>query len=43
MKFVNITKDNFTGCAYDIPIYYHQRDHDYSSSDLRKKILKNQK
>ena len=36
-----ITKDNFTGCQYDIPIYYHERNHDYSSSDLRKKILKN--
>ena len=36
-----ITKDNFTGCQYDIPIYYHERNHNYSSSDLRKKILKN--
>ena len=34
-----ITKDNFTGCSYDIPIYYHERNHDYSSSDLRKKII----
>ena len=36
-----ITKDNFTGCNYDIPIYYHERNHNYSSSNLRKKILKN--
>ena len=36
-----ITKDNFTGCQYDIPIYYHERDHDYSSSNLRKKLLEN--
>ena len=35
-----ITKDNFTGCQYHIPIYYHERDHDYSSSKLREKILK---
>ena len=35
-----ITKDNFTGCQYDIPIYYHERNHDYSSSSLREKILK---
>jgi glycerol-3-phosphate cytidylyltransferase len=34
-----ITKDNFTGCQYDIPIYYHERDHDYSSSNIRKKII----
>jgi glycerol-3-phosphate cytidylyltransferase len=34
-----MTKDDFTGCQYNIPIYYHERDHDYSSSDLRKKIL----
>ena len=25
----------------DIPIYYHERDHDYSSSNLRKKLLEN--
>ena len=34
-----ITKDDFTGCQYDIPIYYHERDHDYSSSNLRNKII----
>tara|TARA_Y100000593_G_scaffold17918_1_gene35768 strand:- start:328 stop:675 length:348 start_codon:yes stop_codon:yes gene_type:complete len=34
-----ITKDNFTGCQYNIPIYYHERNHNYSSSDLRQKIL----
>jgi|TARA_Y100000004_G_scaffold135729_1_gene153601 glycerol-3-phosphate cytidylyltransferase len=33
-----ITKDNFTGCGYDIPIYYHERNHNYSSSELRKKL-----
>ena len=34
-----ITIDNFTGCQYNIPIYYHERNHNYSSSSLRKKIL----
>tara|TARA_Y100001937_G_C6919750_1_gene241231 strand:+ start:84 stop:530 length:447 start_codon:yes stop_codon:yes gene_type:complete len=33
-----ITKDNFTGCGYDIPIHYHERNHNYSSSELRKKL-----
>ena len=32
---------SFTGDDLNIPIYYHERDHDYSSSDLRKKILQN--
>ena len=36
-----MTIDNFTGCNYDIPIYYHERNHNYSSSNLREKILKN--
>tara|TARA_Y100000996_G_C22200503_1_gene511064 strand:+ start:124 stop:468 length:345 start_codon:yes stop_codon:yes gene_type:complete len=35
-----ITVNNFTGCSYDIPIYYHERNHNYSSSKLREKILK---
>ena len=38
-----ITKDDFTGCQYDIPIYYHERNHNYSSTNLRKKILENGK
>ena len=33
-----ITIDNFTGCNYNIPIYYHERNHNYSSSSLREKI-----
>jgi len=33
--------EKFTGDDLNIPIYYHERDHDYSSSDLRKKILQN--
>ena len=35
-----MTIDNFTGCNYNIPIYYHDRNHNYSSSNLREKILK---
>ena len=30
---------SFTGDDLDIKIYYHKRDHNYSSSKLRKKIL----
>jgi len=29
----------FTGDDLDIKIYFHKRDHNYSSSNLRKKIL----
>ena len=29
---------DFTGCQYNIPIYYHERNHDYSTSSLREKI-----
>ena len=29
---------DFTGKDLDIPIYYHKRDHDYSSSNLKKNI-----
>ena len=36
-----LTIDNFTGCQYNIPIHYHERNHDYSTSSLREKI-KNQ-
>ena len=32
---------SFTGDDLNISIYYHERDHDYSSSDLRKKISQN--
>ena len=31
----------FTGTELNIPIYYHKRNHNYSSSNLRKKIIKN--
>ena len=32
---------SFTGDDLDIPIYYHKRNHNYSSTNLREKILKN--
>ena len=28
----------FTGVEFDIPIYYHKRNHSYSTSSLREKI-----
>ena len=28
----------FTGDHLDIPVYYHERNHDWSTSDLRKRI-----
>jgi len=31
----------FTGDDLDIEIYYHQRNHKFSSTNLRKKIVKN--
>ena len=34
-----INKD-FTGDDLDIEIYYHKRDHNYSTSNLRRKIYK---
>ena len=30
---------SFTGDDLDIPIYFHKRDHDYSTSSLREKII----
>tara|TARA_B100000287_G_scaffold256707_1_gene241325 strand:+ start:134 stop:547 length:414 start_codon:yes stop_codon:yes gene_type:complete len=30
----------FTGIDLHIPIYFHNRDHDFSSSSLREKIIK---
>ena len=31
---------SFTGGDLNIPIYYHERNHNYSSSNLRKEIIK---
>ena len=31
---------SFTGDNLNIPIYYHKRNHNYSSSNLRKEIIK---
>ena len=30
----------FTGDDLDIKIYYHQRNHNFSTSNLRKKLMK---
>ena len=32
---------SFTGDDLDIKIYYHERNHNYSSTNLRKKVLEN--
>ena len=32
---------SFTGDDLDIPIYYHKRNHNYSTTNLRKKLLEN--
>ncbi len=32
---------SFTGDDLDIPIYYHERNHNYSTTNLRKKLLEN--
>ena len=34
-----LTKDDYTGCSFNIPVHYHERNHDYSTSNLRKKIV----
>ena len=36
----DIPDKRFTGDDLNIPIYFHKRDHDYSSTSLRKKIKK---
>ena len=38
---IDYKDEKFTGDDLNKPIYYHERNHDYSSSDLRKKILQN--
>ena len=37
----DIPDKRFTGDDLNILIYFHERDHDYSSSNLRKKLLEN--
>jgi glycerol-3-phosphate cytidylyltransferase len=32
---------SFTGDDLDIEIYYHERNHNYSTTNLRKKVLEN--
>jgi bifunctional ADP-heptose synthase (sugar kinase/adenylyltransferase) len=35
----NIPDKKFTGDDLDIKIYYHDRNHNYSTTNLRKKIV----
>ena len=35
----DIPDKRFTGDDLNIPIYFHKRNHDYSTSNLRKKII----
>ena len=34
---------DFTGKDLSIDIYYHKRDHDWSSTEMRQRIIKNEK
>ena len=34
----DIPDKRFTGDDLNIPIYFHKRDHDYSTTNLRKKM-----
>ena len=36
-----IDRENYTGKDLDIPIHFHLRNHDWSTSSLREKISKN--
>ena len=38
-----VGRTDFTGADLDIPIHYCPRKHDYSSSNLRERILKSEK
>ena len=33
----------YTGCELDIPIHWHQRTHNYSTTDLRKRVFEAEK
>jgi len=33
----------FTGCQYHIPVYFHQRDHSWSTTDLRERVYQAEK
>ena len=39
----DIPDKRFTGDTLDIDIYYHKRDHEWSSTEMRKRIKKNEK
>ena len=38
----DIPDKRFTGDDLHIQIYFHERNHDYSTTNLRKKLLENQ-
>ena len=33
---------NYTGCELEIPIYFHHRQHDYSTTNLRKRVKRSE-
>ena len=35
-------EENFTGKDLDIPIYYHKRDHNWSTTSLREKVYESE-
>ena len=39
----DIPDKKFTGDDLDIDIYYHKRDHNWSSTEMRQRIIKNEK
>ena len=39
----DIPDKRFTGDNLDIDIYYHKRDHNWSSTEMRQRIIKNEK
>ena len=39
----DIPDKRFTGDNLNIDIYYHKRDHDWSSTEMRQRIIKNEK
>ena len=33
------SRDDYTGAHYGKPIYFHERNHDYSTTNIRKRLL----
>ena len=36
-------RDDYTGAHYDVPVYFHERDHDYSTTKLKRAISESMK